>query len=439
MLAGPDCLATPLEGYQQRSHCIMGREMKVVIAPQTFKGGLSGVEVARAIDQGVLAVYPEASTVRIPVADGGDGTLDALVRSTGGELFTSRVTGPLGEPISALWGVMGDAKAHPAEEQEPRDEAIPGTPASVPIGAKTAVIEMARASGLALVPPRRRDPRVTTSYGTGELIAEALDRGYRHIIVGLGGSATNDGGVGMAQALGVKLLDANGRELPFGGTAASRLARIDMSGLRLGVMEARITAATDVTNPLCGPRGASAVFGPQKGASRKVVEELDRAMEHLGRLIKRNLGVDVSDRPRAGAAGGLAAGLVAFTNAEIESGVDLVCRVLGFDEQLEGADLLITAEGRVDGSTIYDKAPVGVARRAKARGIPVIAMAGSLGAGYEEVYEYGIDAVVPILDRPISFEDSISRSFDLLYRATERAMRLLALNALFTPGSPSSA
>ena len=413
--------------------------MKVVIAPQTFKGGLSGVDVARAIDAGVVAVFPDAETVRIPVADGGDGTLDALVRSTGGELFTDHVTGPLGEPVSALWGVMGSASANPIHELAPRDEVVSESPDSGAAGGKTAVIEMARASGLALVPPRRRDPRITTSYGTGELIAKALDRGYRHIIVGLGGSASNDGGVGMAQALGVSFLDSNGKELPFGGAATSRLARIDMSRLRLGVMESRITAATDVTNPLCGPRGASAVFGPQKGASRKVVEELEAALEHLARLIKRNLGLDVRDQPRAGAAGGLAAGLAAFANAEIESGIDLVCQVLGFDEQLADADLLITAEGRVDGSTIYDKAPVGVARRAKARGIPVIAMAGSLGFGYEEVYRYGIDAVVPILDRPISFEDSISRSFDLLRHATERAMRLLALNNRFASAGPSPA
>ena len=376
--------------------------MKVVIAPQTFKGGLPGVEVARAIHQGVLGVYPQAETVQIPVADGGDGTLDALVRSTGGEFFTSKVTGPLGEPVSALWGVMGDGL--------------------------TGVIEMARASGLALVPFRRRDPRITTTFGTGELIGDVLDRGYRKVIVGLGGSATNDGGVGMAQALGVHFLDANGRELPFGGAALSRLARIDMLGVRLGLMEADITAATDVTNPLCGPNGAPAVYGPQKGASPEVVKELDTGLGHLSLIIKRNLGLDVKDQPRAGAAGGLGAGLVAFANADIRSGIDLVCQVLGLEEHLEGADLLITAEGRIDASTAYDKAPVGVARRAKDRGIPVIAMAGSLGRGYQEVYRHGIDAVVPILVRPMNFEESISRTYDLLRSATERTMRLLKLS-----------
>ena len=375
--------------------------MKVVIAPQTFKGGLLGMEAARAIQQGIHAVYPQAETVEIPVADGGDGTLDTLVRSTGGEFFTSRVTGPLGEPISALWGVMGDGH--------------------------TAVIEVARASGITLVPLHRRNARITTSYGTGELIGEALDRGYRRLIVGLGGSATNDGGVGMAQALGVHFLDSNGKELPFGGAGLSKLSRIDMSELRLGVMEAKITAATDVTNPLCGPKGASAVYGPQKGASPQAVEELDKALDHLSRVINRNLGVDVRDQPRAGAAGGLGAGLMAFVNAEVDSGIDLVCHALGLEKHLEGADLVITAEGRVDSSTIYDKAPAGVARLAKARGIPVIAMAGTLGPGYQEVYQYGIDAVVPILSRPMNFQDSISHTSGLLRGAVERTMRLLSV------------
>ena len=373
----------------------------MVVAPQSFKGGLAGGEVAKAVREGILKVFPDAEVVNIPVADGGDGTLEALVRSTGGEFFTNVVTGPLGDPVTALWGAMGDGA--------------------------TAVIEVARPSGLALVPPRLRNPRITTTYGTGELIALALDRGYRQIMVGLGGSATNDGGVGMAQALGVRFLDANGRELPFGGAALSRLARIDVSGLRIGTMEARITAATDVTNPLCGPRGASVVYGPQKGASTGVVKELEAALDHLGRIIKRSLGLDVRDEPRTGAAGGLAAGLKAFANAEIESGIDLICEVLGLDESLVGADLVITGEGRIDASTVYDKAPVGVARRARERGIPVIAMAGSLGAGYQEVYLHGIDAVVPIADKAMNFQESISRTYDLLRGATERTMLLLKL------------
>ena len=403
-----------------------GSIMKVVIAPQAFKGGLSGLEVAKAIQQGILNVYPEAETVLVPVADGGDGTLDALVRSTKGTFYSSRVTGPLGEPVAAVWGIMGDKFVHPIEQDDSTYDRVSERPIAAD-GDKIAVIEMARASGLALVPYRQRNPRVTTTYGTGELISEALNRGYRRIIVGLGGSATNDGGVGMAQALGVRFLDSNSRELPFGGSALARLARIDMTGLRLGIMEAQITAATDVTNPLFGPSGASAVYGPQKGASPPIVNELDQALERLSNVIERNLGLKVRDVPRGGAAGGLAAGLMAFTNAEIRSGIDLVCDVLGVDEHLAEADLVITGEGRVDTSTIYDKAPVGIARRAKKRGTPVIAMAGSLGIGYEKVYKHGIDAVIPILTRPMTFEDSMSRTFEFLRSATERTMRVVKL------------
>ncbi|MCE2403699.1 MAG: glycerate kinase [Dehalococcoidia bacterium] len=387
--------------------------MKVVIAPQAFKGGLSGLEAAAAIERGVLAALPGAETVKVPVADGGDGTLDALVTCTGGRMFTARVTGPLGEPIDAQWGAMGQGLESPA-------------PCPARNGPKTAVIEMARASGLALVPPRRRDPRLTTTYGTGELIGEAIDRGYDKIIVGLGGSATNDGGVGMAQALGVRFLDSNGRDLPFGGASLVRLSRIDMSGLRMGLMGVTITAATDVVNPLCGPTGASAVYGPQKGASRRTVDSLDAALERFSRVVERSLGIDVKGVPRAGAAGGLGAGLIAFANARVESGVDLVCRVLGLSGFMKGADLVITGEGRADGSTAYDKAPVGVARVAKASGVEtVVLVAGSLGRGYEELYRHGIDAVVPILNRPMSFEESLTRSRDLLAEATERTMRLL--------------
>ena len=400
--------------------------MKVVIAPQAFKGGLSGLEAAVAIEQGVLAAMPNAETVKVPIADGGDGTLDALVTGTGGQMFSSKVTGPLGEPVTAQWGAMGRrGESHGAGSKGD--------------GPETAVIEMARASGLALVPLRRRDPRLTTTYGTGELMGEALDRGYRSIIVGLGGSATNDGGVGMAQALGVRFLDSNGRDLPFGGAALSRLSRIDMSGLRMGIMGATITAATDVTNPLCGPTGASAVYGPQKGASRRTVEALDAALDRFSRVVERSMGVDIKDVSRAGAAGGMGAGLIAFTNARVESGVDLVCRVLGLGTVLERTDLVITGEGRADGSTVFDKAPVGVARLAKSMGVKaVVLIAGSLGRGYEELYEHGIDAVVPILNRPMSFDESLSRSHDLLRDATERTMRLLAVGAELRAGDATS-
>ena len=344
---------------------------------------------------------PDADTVLVPVADGGDGTLDALVDSTGGMIFRSTVTGPLGRPLEAAWGVMGDGQ--------------------------TAVVEMARASGLALVPPRRRDPRITTTQGTGQIIKEALDRGFTRIIVGLGGSATNDGGSGMATALGARFLDADDRPIPIGGAALVRLASIDASKLHPGLSSATIVGATDVTNPLCGPSGASAIYGPQKGASPEVVVELDAALATFASVLRRDLGQDVAERSGAGAAGGLGAGLMAFAGAELRSGIDMVCEVLGFDAHLEGADLVITGEGRTDHSTIFDKAPVGVARRALARGVPTILLAGSLGPGHEEVYQHGIAALVCIADRPMSFQQSLQRTAELLEGAAERTMRLIGI------------
>lgn len=373
--------------------------MKIVIAPQSFKGNVSGLEAARAIERGVLAEEPDAVTVLVPVADGGDGTLNALVDSTGGQQFRSFVTGPLGQSLEAAWGVMGDGQ--------------------------TAVIEMARASGLALVQPRRRNPRITTTRGTGEIIKEALDKGFDRIIVGLGGSATNDGGAGMAGALGARFLDADGRVLPDGGSALARLDRIDVSKLDPRLAGVSVVAATDVTNPLCGPTGASAVYGPQKGASPEVVSELDAAMERFCQIVLRDLGKEVMDQPGAGAAGGLGAGLMAFAGAEIRSGIDMVCDVLDIDAHLEGADLVITGEGGADRSTIYDKAPVGLARRARARRIPTVLLAGTLGPGHQELYRHGIAAVVCIADRPMSFDQSLRRTEELLEGAAQRALRLI--------------
>ena len=375
--------------------------MKIVIAPQGFKGGISGLEAARAIARGVLAAAPDAETVLIPVADGGDGTLHALVDATGGQIFTSTVTGPINQQVEAQWGVMGDGR--------------------------TAVIEMARASGLAMVPPRRRNPRVTTTLGTGEILREALERGYRRVIVGLGGSATNDGGAGMATALGVRFLDASGNALPTGGGALARLDRIDISGVVDQIADAEIIAATDVTNPLCGPTGASAVYGPQKGASADLVAELDAALVNFARVVNRDTGCDVLDVPGAGAAGGLGAGLMAFAGAEIRSGIDMVCQVLDFDSHLAGADLVITGEGRADRSTVFDKAPVGVARHAKALGVPTMLLAGSLGEGHQELYDHGVASILCISDGAMTFQQALGRTGEMLEGTAERAVRLFLL------------
>ncbi|MCH8801642.1 MAG: glycerate kinase [Chloroflexi bacterium] len=375
--------------------------MKIVIAPQGFKGGISGLEAARAIARGVLKAVPDAETVLLPVADGGDGTLHALVDATGGEIFTSTVTGPINQQVEAQWGVMGDGR--------------------------TAVIEMARASGLAMVPPRRRNPKVTTTLGTGQLLKEASERGFKRVIVGLGGSATNDGGAGMATALGVRFLDSSGNALPSGGAALARLHRIDTSGLLESIAGAEIIAATDVTNPLCGPTGASEIFGPQKGASKEVAAELDAALLNFAKVVKRDTGCDVLDVPGAGAAGGLGAGLMAFAGAKIQSGIDMVCQVLDFDSHLAGADLVITGEGRADRSTVFDKAPVGVARHAQAHGVPTVLLAGSLGEGHEELYDHGVASILCISDGTMSFQQALSRTGAMLEGTAERAVRLFLL------------
>ncbi len=354
------------------------------------------MEVALAIEAGVRQVFPDAQTVLLPVADGGDGTLEALVGS-GGRYSQERVTSPLGEPVTASWGVMADGG--------------------------TAVIEMARASGLALVPPERLDPRIATTYGAGELIRAALDAGCRDVIVGLGGSATNDAAAGMAQALGTLLTDDQGREIPRGGAALARLEHIDLHGLDPRLKECRLRAATDVTNLLCGPEGASAVYGPQKGATPAMVKELDAALRHFAHVVRRDVGVDVLSLPRGGAAGGAGAGMVALLGAELGPGGEMVCQALGLDGHLEGAGLVITGEGRLDGQTVYDKAPIVVARHAMARGIPTLAVAGTLGPGYQAVLEHGIADAEAATPAGMPLEEGMARAHDLLRDATARALR----------------
>jgi glycerate kinase len=373
--------------------------MKVVLAPQTFKGSISALGVAQAMEKGVRRVLPDAETVLVPVADGGDGTLETLVETSGGKIRTSRVTGPLGDPIDAQWGAMGDGR--------------------------TAVIEMARSSGLALLTVDARDPLTATTYGLGELIRSALDAGFRRFIVGIGGSATNDAGAGMAQALGVRLLDADGRDLAFGGAALAGLDRLDVSGLDGRAGESEFMVACDVSNLLTGPEGASAVYGPQKGATPAMVEQLDAALGHFAEIVRRDLGRDVERIPGAGAAGGLGGGLIAFLGGDLRAGVDIVLDTVGLDGRLKGASLVITGEGSTDRSTVYNKAPVGVARRARALGIPVVAVSGSLGDGYADVHDHGIEAAVAITRRPMTLDEATAEAAELIASATEEAIRLM--------------
>ena len=373
--------------------------MKVVIAPQAFKGSISALDVARAMSEGVRRVVPDAEAVLVPVADGGDGTLETLVEGSGGEIRTAKVTGPLGEGLVAQWGAMG--------------------------GGNTAVIEMARTSGLALVPIEKRNPLITTTYGLGEAIGHALDAGFRRFIIGIGGSATNDAGAGMAQALGVRLLDGEGRDLPYGGAALARLDRIDASGLDDRARQSAFMVACDVSNPLTGPEGASAIYGPQKGATPETVAQLDAALRRFAEVVKRDSDADIDGVPGAGAAGGLGGGLIAFINGELKAGVDIVLETVGLDQQLDGADLVITGEGCLDHQTVYNKAPIGVAERARARDIPVIAISGSLGEGYGEVHSRGIDAVAAITSEPMTLDEASRRSAELVASATEEALRFM--------------
>ena len=387
--------------------------MKIVIAPQAFKGSISALRVAQMMADGVRRVSPDAHIEMVPVADGGDGTLETLVEASEGELRSSEVMGPLGETRTAVWGAMGDGL--------------------------TAVIEMARTSGLALVAVEDRNPLVATTYGLGQAIRDALDSGFRRFILGIGGSATNDAGAGMAQALGARLLDAAGADLPPGGAALADLDRVDLSGLDPRIAESDIAVACDVTNPLTGPVGASAVYGPQKGATPEMVERLDAALAHLAAVVRRDLGVEIDAISGAGAAGGLGGGMIGFLGGHLEAGVDIVLETVGLEGRLDEADLVITGEGSVDYQTVYNKAPIGVARLAKARGIPVVAIVGSLGERYREVHDHGIDAVLAITSAPMTLEEASDRAEELVADAAEQAMRLMAAGTVaFAEGRPGA-
>jgi|UniRef100_A8GAV6 glycerate kinase len=361
---------------------------KVVIAPDSFKESLSAMAVAEAIERGFRQIYPQVQYVKLPMADGGEGTVDSMVAATGGEIVRVEVTGPLGQPVSAFYGLLGEGE--------------------------TAVIEMAAASGLHLAPKGQRDPRITTSYGTGELILAALERGVKTIILGIGGSATNDGGAGMMQALGARLLDDQQQPLPPGGAALARLAQIDLSAVDPRLQQVSVTAACDVDNPLCGPHGASAVFGPQKGATPEMVTQLDAALSHFGSLLQQATGREVLNAPGAGAAGGMGAALLGMLNARLRPGIEIVIETLRLEEALRDADLVITGEGRLDSQSIHGKTPIGVARVAKRHGLPVIGIAGSLSKDYQVVHQHGIDAAFSVLDRVVTLEEALTDAADNL-------------------------
>jgi glycerate kinase len=371
--------------------------MRVVIAPDKFKGSLPTTDAARAMALGTLAACPSAALDLVPMADGGEGTVEALVAATGGSFREATVTGPLRESVVARFGLLGDGR--------------------------TAVIEMASASGLVLVPHDLRDPLRATTFGTGELVRAALDLGATSIIVGIGGSATNDGGAGLAQALGARLLDEQGQDLAPGGLPLSRLHRIDASTLDPRLARTEIRVACDVANPLCGPTGASAVYGPQKGATPEMIARLDAALAHFARIIKRDMARDVAELPGAGAAGGLGAGLVAFAGGTLTPGIDLVIDAVGLGERLIGADLCLTGEGCLDASSAFGKTAVGVARLARGLGVPCLALAGMIGGGASAVIAEGVDAFASIAPGPGPFEEAVLDVGPRLERATEQFVR----------------
>ena len=371
--------------------------MKVIIAPGSFKGSLSAGEVSQSIGEGFREVIEDAEITILPMADGGEGTVEAIVEGSGGRYVDVPVRDPLGRPIKGKYGVVGE---------------------------EVAVIEMAMASGLMLLEEHELNPLITTTYGTGEMIRSALESGFKKIYVGLGGSATNDGGLGMAQALGYSFLDHEGNELGFGGLSLGEIDRIDSTNKHHLLESAEIIVLSDVTNPLCGINGASHVYGPQKGATEEMILELDRNLKAFSNKLREQLDVDIEMIVGSGAAGGLGGGMIAFCNASIEPGVERVMDILDLDTLLEDADLVITGEGKIDSQSIYGKVPVGVAKRAKKHGKPVIVISGSKDDNIDQVYDAGIDLVLDIIHRPMSLEYAMENARGLLIESGKMAARI---------------
>ena len=377
--------------------------MNIVIAPDSFKESLTALEVAVAIKTGFERIFPNAEYQLVPMADGGEGTVQSLADATQGSLQKIAVIAPLANTVEAFWGLSGDKQ--------------------------TAFIEMAAASGLHLVAPEQRNPLVTTSYGTGELIKAALDRGVKKIILGIGGSATNDGGVGMLQALGIRFLNAQQQEIGFGGEQLAFISQIDLSALDPRLAQVEIEVACDVNNPLCGEYGASAIFGPQKGATAAMVEQLDKALAHFAQVVKSQFGKEIALHAGAGAAGGMGAGLLLLPNVRLKSGVQIVMEATHLQDKISQADLVITGEGRMDAQSIAGKTPIGVARLAKELNKPVIAIVGSLREDYSVVYQHGIHAVFPIIRQLSSLDELLKQGKENLISTAENVARMIKFSS----------
>jgi glycerate 2-kinase len=375
--------------------------LKIVIASDSFKGSASTFEISESIEKGIRRIEPDAMVTKLPLADGGEGTVDALITALKGQYIERIVTGPLGKKVKAKFGM---------------------------INKEVAVIEMAEASGITLIQSEEKNPFKTTTYGTGELIKAALDYGVKEIFVGIGGSATNDAGVGMAQALGVSFKDRSNEEVGYGAESLAKIERIDVSNIDQRLKNTQLTILSDVTNPLCGENGASYVYGPQKGASIEDVVQLDGILKRFGKLLEAQLRINVIDKKGAGAAGGLGAGLMAFCQATLHSGTERVLEMMNLEEQVKDADLVITGEGMMDFQSVQGKAPLGVAKMAKKYGLPVIAIVGSEGPNVNEVYHHGIDLVIDIINKPMSIEEAMKNVGELTENAAEKAMRAFRLN-----------
>ena len=374
--------------------------MKFVIAPDSFKESLTALEVATAIETGFKRVFPDADYVKLPMADGGEGTVQSLVDATQGKLIECEVTAPLGDKVKSFFGLSGDGK--------------------------TAIIEMAAASGLHLVPPEKRNPLLTTSYGTGELIKLALDLGVESFILGIGGSATNDGGVGMLQALGMQCLDSQDKPIGFGGAELANIVKIDVQQLDPRLQQVHIEVACDVNNPLCGECGASAIVGPQKGATPEMVKQLDAALSHFAEIAERDCGKQIRDQAGAGAAGGMGGGLLLLPSVQLKAGIQIVLERLHLIDYVKDADVVITGEGRIDAQSIMGKTPIGVARTAKQFNKPVIAIAGCLREDYDVVFDHGIDAVFPIIHQLGDLSDILKQGEQNLISTAQNVARVLA-------------
>lgn len=378
--------------------------MKFILAPDSFKESMTAKEVCQAMEKGIKKVMPQANIVSIPMADGGEGTTDSLIDATHGKKIHVTVTGPLGERVKAYYGILGNGQ--------------------------TAIIEMAQASGLAYVPQEKRTPETikkTTTFGTGELINNALKHGVKRVIIGLGGSSTNDGGSGMAQAIGVKFFNKDNQEITakLGGGILKQIARINLSHLNPQIKKTEFSLASDVTNPLLGSNGASSVFGPKKGADQNTIQELDQNLRHYAQIIKQTIGKDVANIPGSGAAGGLGTGLLTFTNATIYPGVKLVAHEVHLEEQLKNADYVFTGEGGTDFQTKFGKTPYGVAQIAQKYDIPVISLAGYLGKGLDQLYSQGFTAIFGILAKAENIDEALKDGPQNITRTTENIVRLI--------------